>query len=51
VQVRSFFLLPAMLMRDASEKSKPMRIGHRTGILRFGALMDGILFSRAKRMY
>jgi hypothetical protein len=32
VQVRSFFLFPTMLMRDASGRSKPMRVGHRTEI-------------------
>jgi hypothetical protein len=31
-------------MRDASGRSKPMRVGHHTGILRLRALMDGILF-------
>jgi hypothetical protein len=44
VQVRSFFLFPAMPMRDASRRSKPMRVGPRTGILRLRALMDDILF-------
>jgi hypothetical protein len=44
VQVRSFFLFLAMSTRDASGRSKPMRVGHRTGILRLRALMDGILF-------
>jgi hypothetical protein len=44
VQVRNFFLFPAMMMRDASGRSKPMRVGHHTRILRLRALMDGILF-------
>jgi hypothetical protein len=43
VQVRNFFLLSAMLTRDVSGKSKPMRVGLRTGILRLRVLMDGIL--------
>jgi hypothetical protein len=33
-----------MPMRVVSGKSKPMRVGLRTGILRLRALMDGILF-------
>jgi hypothetical protein len=33
-----------MLTRVVIGRSKPMRVGHRTGILRFRALMDGILF-------
>jgi hypothetical protein len=41
--VRSFFLFPVKLMRVVSERSKPMRVGHRTGILRLRVLMDGIL--------
>jgi hypothetical protein len=44
VQVRSFFLLPAMPMRDASGRSKPTRVGCLTRILRLRTLMDGILF-------
>jgi hypothetical protein len=44
VQVRNYFLLPTMSMRVVSEKSKPMRVGLRTGILRFRALLDGVLF-------
>jgi hypothetical protein len=44
VQVRSFFLFLVMPMRVDSGRSKPMRIGHYTGILRLRALMDGILF-------
>jgi hypothetical protein len=31
-------------MRVANGKSKPMRFGLHTGILRLRALMDGILF-------
>jgi hypothetical protein len=42
--VRSFFLFSAMPMRDASGRSKPMRVGHRTRILRLRALMDVIIF-------
>jgi hypothetical protein len=42
--VRSFFLFPVMPMRVVSERSKPMRVGHRTRILRFRALVDDILF-------
>jgi hypothetical protein len=33
-----------MPMRVVSGRSKPMRVGHCTRILRFRALMDGILF-------
>jgi hypothetical protein len=33
-----------MLMRDASGMSKPMKVGHHTGIRRHRALMDDILF-------
>jgi hypothetical protein len=44
VQVRSFFLFPVMLMRVGSGRSKPMRVGPLTGILRLRALMDVILF-------
>jgi hypothetical protein len=35
---------PVMLMRDASGMSKPMKVGHHTGIHRHRALMDDILF-------
>jgi hypothetical protein len=42
--VRNCFLLPVMPIRVVSEKSKPMRVGLRTGILRLKAPMDGILF-------
>jgi hypothetical protein len=44
VQVRSCFLLLAMPMRVVSGKSKPMRVGLCTGILRLSVPMDGILF-------
>jgi hypothetical protein len=36
--------LPAMPMRVVSGKSKSMRVGLRTGILRLRVPMDGILF-------
>jgi hypothetical protein len=49
-QVRNCFLLPAMPMRVVSGKSKPMRVGLRTVILRLRVPMDDILF-RAKRMF
>jgi hypothetical protein len=45
VHVRSFLIFLAMPMRDASGRSKQMRVGHRTGILRLTALMDDILFT------
>jgi hypothetical protein len=44
VQVRNRFLLPTMPMRVVSGKSKPMRVGLRTGILRLRMPMDDILF-------
>jgi hypothetical protein len=44
MQVRICFLLPAMPMRVVSGRSKPMRVGLRTGILRLRASIDGILF-------
>jgi hypothetical protein len=44
VMVRSFFLFLAMPMMVASGRSKPMRVGHHTGILRLRAMMDVILF-------
>jgi hypothetical protein len=44
MQVRGFFLFSAMPMRVVSGRSKPMRVEHRTGILRLRALMYGILF-------
>jgi hypothetical protein len=44
VHVRNCFLLPAMPMSVVSGKSKPMRVGLHTGILRLRASMDGILF-------
>jgi hypothetical protein len=43
VQVRSFFLLPVMPMRDVSGRSEPMRVGCLSGIHRLRALMDEIL--------
>jgi hypothetical protein len=44
VQVRNYFLLPAMPTRVVSGKSKLMRDGLCTGILRLRMLMDDILF-------
>jgi hypothetical protein len=44
VQVRNCFLLPAMPMRVVSEKSKPMRVGLHTEILRLRVPMNDILF-------
>jgi hypothetical protein len=44
VQVRNYFLLPAMPTRVVSGKSKLMRVGLRTGILRLRMPMDGIPF-------
>jgi hypothetical protein len=44
VQVRNWFLLPAMPMMVVSGKSKPMRVGLRTGIPRLRMPMDGIPF-------
>jgi hypothetical protein len=44
VQVRSFFLFPVLLMRVVNGRSKPMRVGHYTRILKLRVLMDGILF-------
>jgi hypothetical protein len=44
VQVRNCFLFPMMLMRIVSGKSKLMRVGLYTGILRLRASMDDILF-------
>jgi hypothetical protein len=42
--VRICFLFSATPMRVVSGRSKPMRVGLRTGILRLRALMDDILF-------
>jgi hypothetical protein len=42
--VRNYFLFLVMSMRVVSGKSKPMRVGLCTGILRLRAPMDGILF-------
>jgi hypothetical protein len=44
VRVRNYFLLLAMPMRVVNGKSKPMRVGLRTGILRLRLPMDDILF-------
>jgi hypothetical protein len=44
VQVRSCFLSLAIPTRVVSGRSKPMRVGLRTGILGLRALMDDILF-------
>jgi hypothetical protein len=44
VQVRNYFLFPAMSTRFVSGKSKLMRVRLRTGILRLRASMDDILF-------
>jgi hypothetical protein len=44
VQVMNCFLLSTMPMRVVSGKSKPMRVGFCTRILRLRAPMDGILF-------
>jgi hypothetical protein len=44
VQVRSCFLLLTMPTRVVSGKSKPMKYGLHTGILRLRVPMDGILF-------
>jgi hypothetical protein len=44
VQVRNYFLLPAMPTRVVSGKSKVMRVGLYTGILRLRTPMDDILF-------
>jgi hypothetical protein len=44
VQVRNCFLFSVMLMSVVSEKSRPRRVGLRTGILRLRAPMDDILF-------
>jgi hypothetical protein len=44
VHVRIFFLFSVMPTRVVSGKSKPMRVGLYTGILRLIASMDDILF-------
>jgi hypothetical protein len=44
VQVRNCFLLPVMPTKVVSGKSKPMRVGLRTGILRLRVPMDDIPF-------
>jgi hypothetical protein len=43
VQVRICFLLPAIPTRVVRGKSKPVRVGPRTGIIRLRASIDGIL--------
>jgi hypothetical protein len=50
VQVRSFFLLLVMLMRDASGRFKPMRVGRHTGILGLRASMHDIIFYGEKNV-
>jgi hypothetical protein len=44
VQVNLYFVFPAMPTRVVSGKSKPMRVGLCTMILRLRASMDDILF-------
>jgi hypothetical protein len=44
VEVRNCFLFPAIPTRVVNGKSKPMRDGLHTRILRLRALMDDILF-------
>jgi hypothetical protein len=44
VQVRIYFLLPAIPTRVVSGRSKPIRVGLHTGILRLRVSMDAILF-------
>jgi hypothetical protein len=44
VQVRICFLLSVMPTRTISGRSKPRRVGQRTGTLRLRASIDGILF-------
>jgi hypothetical protein len=44
VQVRNCFFFLAMPTRVVSGKSKPMRVGLHTGILKLRALIDNILF-------
>jgi hypothetical protein len=44
VWVRNYFLFLTMLTMAVSAKSKQMRVGLRTGILRLRALMDDVLF-------
>jgi hypothetical protein len=44
VQVRIFFLLPAMPTRNASGRSKRMRVGCHSGIHRLGGPVEIILF-------
>jgi hypothetical protein len=44
VQVKNCFLFPVIPARVVSGRSKPMRVGLRTGTLRLRVPMDGILF-------
>jgi hypothetical protein len=44
VQERSFFLFSAIPTSVDFGRSKPMRVGLLTGIIRLRALMNGILF-------
>jgi hypothetical protein len=44
VQVRGFFLFPVTPMMVTNGRSKLMRVGHRTGILKLRALMEDVLF-------
>jgi hypothetical protein len=44
VEVRNCVLFPAIPTRVVNGRSKPMRVGLHTGILRLRALMDDILF-------
>jgi hypothetical protein len=44
VQVRIFFLFPAMLMKGVIGRSKPKRVGRLTGTRRLRVLMEVIMF-------
>jgi hypothetical protein len=50
VQVKSLFFIPAMPMKIVSGRSKSMRVGHCTRILRLRAMMDDILFYRKENV-
>jgi hypothetical protein len=50
LQVRNCFLFSMIPMRVVSRKSKPRNVRLRTGILRFRALMDNILFYDEKNI-
>jgi hypothetical protein len=50
VQVKSLFFFPVMPMKVVSGRSKSMRVGHRTMILRLRAMMDDILFYRKENV-